>query len=174
MNYMKLMYLNSVLVVPSEAGQKKIEKALKKNKLESKKDQYGRTKENYEDLGMEIPKELLENDEIFNGISEDGTILLKDEEMEYEFMDCIINLKDFSTAIDNQQIGCVIYTQQGDEIHVVEEVEDVFSYITYLTRPWYIVLIDSIKNRWWRIKYSFNKKINYAEMAEKELNKPIE
>lgn len=155
---MKLLYLTSVLIVPSAEGEVKIKKALKRTKNGRElKDEHGRTREQYEDLGIPTPNFFTENEDTPE-ISEDGTILLREEEMEFNFVDAIIKLKDFSSCIDNQQIGSVIYTRQGDEIHVEESVEDIFSYINYLTRPWHERITDSIKSKWWRIKYFWRKK----------------
>jgi len=165
---MKLLYLTSVIIVPSQAGEEKIERALNK-KTGEKRDDYNRNAEWYQDMNLPVPDHLLEED---SDMDSDGNIFLREEEMEWDFMDCIINLKNFQTAIDNQQIGCVVYTQQGDEIHVSETVEEVFSYINYLTRPWNERVVDFIKNKWWRIRYFWRKKVDYKEILSRPENQP--
>ena len=137
---MKLLYLNSVITIPNSEGEKKIVKALENKE---KTDDNGKNLEWYKDMGLRPPKDMEEED--VPEISEDGFMKLKPSEFEYDFVDCVLRLDDFSSCIDNQEIGSIIYTRHADEIWVEESSEEIYGYITILTRPWYIVAVDNLK-----------------------------
>src|SRR3989337_2046905 len=142
---MKLLFLSSVITVPSSKGEAKIAKALNRGKSKPKTDDYGRNLEWYEENQLTPPLELRGEVEENSEIDENGIMHLKDDEFEYDFVDCVLRLDDFSSCIDNQEIGAVIYTKHGDELWVAESSEEIYGYIGVITRPWYTVLVDSIK-----------------------------
>ena len=133
---MKLLYLNAVVTVPNEKGEKKVKRALD-GKV---KDENWKSAEWYEDMGLLPPKNVEEDNEI----DENGMVYLKEDEFDYDFVDCILRLDDFASCTNNEKIGCIIYTVSGDELWVEEKSEEIFAYITVITRPWYTVLADDI------------------------------
>lgn len=137
---MKLLYLNSVITIPNSEGEKKIAKALGNKE---KTDDNGKNLEWYKDMGLRPPKDMEEDD--VPKISEDGFMKLKPSEFEYDFVDYILKLDDFSSCMDDQEIGSVITTDKGETIWIEETAEEVYGYITILTRPWHIVAIDNLK-----------------------------
>lgn len=148
---MKLLYLTALNAVPTEEGQKRIEKAVKKSK-NSDNDEYKHgSKAWYESLGVAVPKDLEEDDEV-DEITEDGYMNLPLEEIEYEYSDLLLNLDDFSSCEDNPVFGSHLYTKTGEIFHVEETCEQLFQYITVITRPWHEKISD-----WIKIKLSKNK-----------------
>ena len=148
---MKLLYLTVLNAVPTEEGQKRIEKAVKKNKS-SENDEYKQgSKAWYESLGVAVPKDLEEEDSEVDEISEDGYMNLPLDEIDYEFSDLIVALEDFSTCEDNPIIGSHLYTKSGEIFHIEETCEQLFGYIAVITRPWHQRIID-----WIKIKLSRN------------------
>lgn len=146
---MKLLYLNSVITVPSEKGEKRIAQAKKGG---VKTDENGKNADWYEDMGLKIPEHLLQNDDV----DQDGMIFLKDDEFEFDFVDCIVRLDDFSTCIDNQEIGSIIYLKDGSDIWVEETCEEIFYYITLITRSKLQIFKDNVSH-FWRNNYIVRK-----------------
>jgi hypothetical protein len=133
---MKLLYLNSVVQIPNEKGEQKIKKAL--NGVP--KDENGMSAKWYEDMGIKPPKNLEESPEI----DENGMIFLQEEEFDYDFVDCILRLDDFSSCVDNEKIGSILYTRDGDEMWIEQTSEEIYAYITVLTRHWSTIIADNI------------------------------
>ena len=78
---MKKLYLTAVITVPSEEGQKRIDEALEKETLGVQnifRDDYGRSRGDYEEMNMRIPSYFDEEEAEFyknspkSEISEDG------------------------------------------------------------------------------------------------------
>ena len=126
---MKLLFLNRVITVPNEAGQKRIELALENDE----------PRLNYDALGIMPPKDL--------DISEDGYLDLVEGEFDYEYKDCVVRLSDFSHCLDNEVFGATLYLKGGEELWIEETSEQIFGYITVLTNPWFKNLIIRIKER---------------------------
>lgn len=139
---MKLLYLTSLITTPNELGEKKIEKALKNGK----KRRGGEDEESmWERLGLPTPEDE-ENEEDELEISEDGFLHLKEDEFEYEGVDCIVRLSEFSCVIDNDKIGSVLYLKDATEIHISETAEDVYAYISILSRSRWEVFFENLKD----------------------------
>lgn len=135
---MKLLYLNSVITVANEKGEQKVKKALDGN---VKKDEDSLPKSWYTEQNLKPPIDA-QDDEL--EIDENGMVFLQEDEFDYDFVDCILRLDDFSSCVDNEKLGSIIYTRDGDEMWVEETVEQIYAYITVLTRHWTTVLSDNI------------------------------
>ena len=116
---MKRLYLTAVVTVPSEEGQKRIEEALDKQNFSMIQDVYrceqGKSREDWQDiLGGKVPKGFDEAEKEFyknnssSEIDEDGFIELAPEELEYEFLDYLVPLKNIIDVTDTQEIGSII------------------------------------------------------------------
>lgn len=134
---MKLLYLNAVITVPNDKGEEKVKRALNGN---TNKDEHSLPKSWYTSQNLRPPLDAEDDEEI----DEDGMVYLKEDEFEYDFVDSILKLDDFSSCTDNDKLGSIIYKNSGDELWVSETCEEIFMYITVLTRPWYTVLADNI------------------------------
>src|SRR5690606_33534143 len=117
-----------------------------------KRDDYNRTAEDYESMGLPVPKELEEDDEHMQNY-----ISMNPDEVEYEFYDCLVSLGDFMTVIDHPQIGSLLFTKQNFQIHIAESSEEVAGMIWYLQR-----------NRWERFKEDFKAIIRYIFGGKKK------
>ena len=144
---MKILYLNNVITVPNEKGSKKIEKAITPNK---QKNSGGFPKSWYTEQNLRPPEDAEDDEDLLN---EDGTILLMEDEVDYDAKPCIINLQDLSTAIDNENIGSVIYLKDGSEIWVVESSYEIGEYIEHLHKNLLQKLIEQIKIKYYQFKY---------------------
>ena len=160
---MKILYLNNVITIPSEEGQKRINKALEDHGSsgleEVYRDEHGHTREFYEDVAGKVPRGFAQEEKDFykikmsSGINEDGTILLMEDEVDYDAKPCIINLEDFSTVIDNENIGSVIYLKDGSEIWVMESSYEIGEYIEHLHKNLLQKLIEQIKIKLYQLKH---------------------
>jgi hypothetical protein len=121
---MKLLYLTSVLAVPNELGEQKIKEAIEVDGSHI----------DYESLGIRAPKGK-------PSIDQDGNIRLLEDEVDYTGMECILNLDEFSSCVDNEKLGSVIYTKDGGELWIFQEVDEVSDYIEFLS-------LNSFE-RWW-------------------------
>lgn len=97
--YIKVTVLTTYL---SEKGEVKI-------RSDSNKDQYGYSKEQYEDLNIPIPK--------------DSTI--KDDELQEEDLETItskafFNVDDFLMVVEHEDTGSTIYLKSGHTLDVLE------------------------------------------------------
>ena len=82
MSKVKTLLLTCVSTVANEKGEERVNKAIKNQSFGFKRDKYGRSAEDYEDMNIPIPEELLETD---SEIDKDGMIYLKEDEVEYIF-----------------------------------------------------------------------------------------
>ena len=151
---MKRLYLTAVVTVPSEEGQKRIDEALEKETLGVQnifRDDYGRSRGDYEEMNMRIPSYFDEEEAEFyknspkSEISEDGFMQLDPEELEYEFLDYLVPLKNIIDVTDTQEIGSIIILKNGMSVHVEETVEHINFMIYMLTMSW-----------WDRLKFRFS------------------
>lgn len=152
---MKRLYLTAVVTVPSEEGQKRIDEALEKQNFsmiqEVFKDEHGHTREFYEDISAKLPNGFVEAEKEFyskspnSEIDEDGNMFLKPEELEYEFLDYLVPLKNIIDVTDTQEIGSIIILKNGMSVHVKETVEHINFMIYMLTMSW-----------WDRLKFRFS------------------
>lgn len=127
---MKLLYLMSVLTLPNEKGELKIKEATEEDEGHI----------DYESLGIRAPKGKPKIDEF-------GNINLMEDEIDYAGVDCILNLSEFSSCVDNEKLGSVIYTKDGGELWVHNTVEDISEYIEYLS-------LNSFERAWIGLKIS--------------------
>jgi hypothetical protein len=153
---MKRLYLSIVVTVPSEEGQKRIDKALEKNNIDFIEgvyvDEYGRSREKYGDLGINPPEGFTEAEKAFrksfltSEINENGEIFLEKDELEYEFYDYLLPIKNIIDITDNPEIGSTIILKNGMSVHVSETVEDINEYLYILEMSWFKRLKLSISN----------------------------
>ena len=129
---MKLLYLTSVLAVPNELGEQKIKEATEVDSSYI----------DYESLGIRAPKGK-------PSLDSDGNIHLLEHEVEYTGMGCILNLDEFSTAVDNEKLGSIIYTKDGSELWIFEDTEELSDYIEYIS-------LSSFEKAWIGFKISFS------------------
>ena len=162
---MKRLYLTAVVTVPSEEGQKRIDEALEKQNLPSFqsvfRDEKGRSRADWETiLGDEkVPDWFAQEEEEFyktnpsSEIDENGFMNLAPEELEYEFLDYLVPLKNIIDVTDTQEIGSIIILKNGMSVHVEETVEHINFMIYMLTMSWW----DRLK---FRFSNLFARKIN--------------
>lgn len=144
---MKRLYLTAVVTVPSEEGQKRIDEALEKQNFsmiqEVFKDEHGHTREFYEDISAKLPNGFVEAEKEFyknsssSEISENGEIFLENHELEYDFVDYLLPLKNFFDMRDAPEIGSYIKTIDGEIVHVEQTVEEINLYLTMLELSWW-------------------------------------
>lgn len=127
---MKLLYLTSILTLPNELGEQKIKEAtdIDEGYID------------YESLGIRAPKGK-------PTIDEDGNIRLLEHEIEYAGIEAILNLEEFSSCVNNDKLGSVVYTRDGGELWVFQDVEEISDYIEYLS-------LNSFQKAWIGFKIS--------------------
>lgn len=150
MSKRKHLFLTCVSTVANEKGEERVNKALSSD---VKRDENGLTREQYEDLGIPVPRELLDSS---SEIDEDGMIELKEDEIDYLFDDIILELSEFACAIDNQLTGTTtVYTKSNLSLTVEETTDEIFSQIYLLNQSWFDKCWESLK---FRAKRIFKKK----------------
>ena len=80
-----------------------------------------------------------------SGITTNFDMYLNPEELEYEFLDYLVPLKNIIDVTDTQEIGSIIILKNGMSVHVEETVEHVNFMIYMLTMSW-----------WDRLKFRFS------------------
>lgn len=133
---MKLLYLTSVLAVPNELGEQKIKEATEDDGIHI----------DFESMGIRAPKGK-------PTVDEDGNIRLLEHEVEYTGMGCILNLDEFSTAVDNEKLGSIVYTKDGSELWIFEDTEQLSDYIEYIS-------LNSFEKAWIGFKISIVSLLN--------------
>ena len=153
---MKRLYLTAVVTVPSEEGQKRIDEALEKRNLGIQnifKDEKGRSRADWETIlgDDKVPdwfeqeeKEFYKNNPS-SEINENDEMFLENHELEYEFLDYLVPLKNIIDVTDTQEIGSIIILKNGISVHVEETVEHINFMIYMLTMSW-----------WDRLKFRFS------------------
>lgn len=136
---LKTLYLTSVITVPNEAGQARIDKALNREKGD---DSGGLPLSWYQDQGLRPPKDIDRSEE---AIDEDGMIFLQPDELEYEFSDLVLPLKQFDCCEEHEELGSYLFTRGGKRFHIEESPEQIFQYIHVISRNWWEKLVDNIK-----------------------------
>jgi len=149
---MKVLYLSKVIRFPNELGEATIEKAIKKsNGNTDNRDMYGRDAEYYRKLNLPVPEHLLESENEVPEISENGKIFLPVEQLDFEFLDFILPLKHFFSAEDTLELSCIVKDTLGKKHHVAQMAEEIYSYIVFINRPWYVKIADYIRFYWNKI-----------------------
>ena len=154
---MKLMYLTSVLTLPIEKGEQKIKEATEEDGGHI----------DYESMGIRAPKGK-------PIIDENGHISLLEDEIEYAGVSAVLNIDEFSSCVDNEKIGSVIYTKDGGELWVHETVEEVSDYVEYLTlsdfSKWWIGFKISVKSFRFSNLFRRKRKISLEEILSRPEN----
>ena len=145
---MQLLYLSAVTKIPNERGEATIERALKRGKgLDGKDEELGI--DWYLDNNLRPPSHL--TDGAAPEINEEGKIYLPEDQLDFEFLDYILPLKHFLSAKDTLELGCIVKDTLGKKTHVAQMAEEIYDYIYFISRPWYIKLKDDIKYEWNKI-----------------------
>ena len=144
---MKRLYLTAVVTVPSEEGQKRIDEALEKQNLsmiqEVFKDEHGHTREFCEGISAKLPNGFVEAEKEFysttqsSEIDENGFMNLLPEELEFDFIDYLVPLKNVFDVTDAPEIGSYLELTSGKVVHVEQTVEEINLYLTMLELSWW-------------------------------------
>lgn len=158
----KNLYLTSVSLVPSHEGEKKIQKAAEKLKSRGQgtsskvyRDEYGRSEEDYQDMGIPLPKNFYKDIEDYDDdieIDENDNIFLQPDELEYEFGDAIVPLDAVDLVVDSPEIGSFVHTKAGNIVHVEETSEQIYFYMTLMQMSWWERFKTSVQSFFARIQ----------------------
>jgi hypothetical protein len=150
---MKTILLHALITVPSEEGQKKIDDALERDitgNREVFRDDHGRSREDYEEMNIKIPKYFDEDEKEFyknNPTSEidiDGNIVLQESEVEEVTVPVFIPTDNIASFVATMEGTTRVYTKTNVAYDVVEDVFEIDSYLEYLNMSW-----------WEKLKLSF-------------------
>jgi len=144
----RMLFLTVISTEINEKGKIKVQKA---NNIKEPTDERGWTKEKYEDLGIPVPQELLNQESTF---SLNGDIELQEGEFEYVYDELILERSDFSSALDTKDGFTQVSTKQGLIYDVIENTDMIFEQIYLIDQNWFEKVCDEIK---WRIKRIFKK-----------------
>lgn len=179
----KTILLNALITVPSEEGQKKIDDALERDILGTKKvfrDDHGRSREDYEEMNIKIPKYFDEDEKEFykanpsSEIDQDGNILLQETELEEMTVPVFIPLDNIASFVATMEGTTRVYTKTNMAYDVVEDVFEIDSYIDLLTMSWIekqLALFQSFLRRI-KNKITGKKEINLDELFARPENQP--
>jgi len=147
---MKLLFLTAVTTIPTEEGQKRIQKAVKKNRNSDGDEDFAKpgTSAWFKSMNITPPSDL-EEDET-EEIDENGYMLLPEDEVEYEFNDLIIDLEEFQSCVETSMISSILTTKSGDIYEIEETPEMIYYMIHMISRPWYQKLTDWVKEIKWK------------------------
>ena len=136
----KVLMLTSVYKQVNEKGLERVEK-IRSEYGKSKKDDYGRTAEWYEDAGLPVPEYFSQNEQ--DEVDQEGMVPIKEDELEEVLEPVIVSLSDFSSAITiaDEDEYTTVYTKSGISYPVVENVYEIYSQIDYLQQSF----LDRIK-----------------------------
>lgn len=120
--------LTRILENFSEKGQKRLQDLQKKaediaNNNVQKRDEYGRTAEWYREQNLNVPEDLLEQEEEI-----EASIELMEDDFELEEAEYMCNLK-YVEDFDTLQEGTLIGYKSGREVVVKETIEEIFKLI---------------------------------------------
>lgn len=118
---MKRLYLTATKRVLNESAQKRLDEF----NYDEPTDSEGRSADWYADMNLPIPKDLKQSEHIEFDPDTDYD--------EYE-VDVIINLEDFTMAVDEEEYGSTIYLKSGHNIFVIQDTEDINAQIWYYNR----------------------------------------
>ena len=142
----KTILLNTIVTIPSEECQKKIDDALERESSGIQKvfrDDYGRSREDYEEMNLRLPRYFDEEEKEFyknnagSEIDEDGNILLQESELEELTVPTFIPLDNIDSFVATLEGTTRIYTKNGIAYDVVEDVFEIDSYIDLLNMSWF-------------------------------------
>lgn len=125
---MKILYLTGISTVPSEAGEEKIARANGQTK-----EQGGMSKSWYLENNLRPPDDVedeIETDEL-------GRVILKESDLEEVNVDIAIPLHLFAGCEDLVDGTTLVYTTYGYQFTVEETVDEITSYVNYLSMSWW-------------------------------------
>jgi hypothetical protein len=175
----KTILLNTIVTVPSEEGQKKIDEALERENLgitQVFRDEHGHTREFYEDVAGKVPKHFEQEEKEFyenNAGSEidiDGNILLQDSELEELTVPTFIPLDNIDSFVATLDGTTRVYTKSGIVYNVAEDVFEIDSYIELLSMSWWEKLKLSFLAFWRKI--TNKKQVDLQEILSRPENQP--
>lgn len=143
MNKTKILVLTKVETRPNEAGQKRIDDAVEKEKKGNSGDveEQGLPKQWYIEQNLKPPAGLKNESEI----SEDGLMFLEPNELEEVLFEILIDLASFDTCEDDDMEGSLITLKNRRTFSVLEDSEQVYAQIYVLNQTWEERLQDRIQ-----------------------------
>jgi len=106
----------------------------------------GRTREQYENLGMRVPDDLIEKEKNF-----EVGIKIEDEDYEEVYSEVLVFVDQIRLIVEDD-VSTVLFLNDGLTVNVVETRDEIFSYIEYLERGWFDRFKDSVSNFFREIK----------------------
>lgn len=121
------LHLTGIAEVITEAAEKKLEKA---DDYQVPTCKNGLTEEQYIDLGVKLPEDLVKKLK-----NQDKGIELNSEDFEEEYSDISIYDDEILFKVTDSD-GTVLFVKGGYTLQVLETVDDIDSYIDYMSRNW--------------------------------------
>jgi len=143
---MKLLFLTAVTAIPTEEGQKRIQKAVKKNRNSDGDEDFAKpgTSAWFKSMNITPPDDLEEDEE---EIDENGFMFIPEDELEYEFSDLVLDMEEFQSCVETSMISSILTTKSGDIYEIEETPELVYYMIHMASRPWHEKITDWIKEK---------------------------
>jgi len=181
---LKTILLNTIVTIPSEEGQKKIDDALERESSGIQKvfrDDYGRSREDYDEMNLRLPRYFDEEEKEFyknnagSEIDEDGNILLQESELEELTVPTFIPLDNIDSFVATLEGTTRIYTKNGIAYDVVEDVFEIDSYIDLLNMSWFDKQLAFFQSflRQIKNKITGKKEIDLQELFSRPETNPI-
>ena len=150
----QFLFLTEVITVLNEKGEERLNKNSNPKKLT---DDHGHSAEWYEDMNLPVPPELLNNN---TDVDDDGYMSLNDDEIEYEYLDTILDYSDFMKATNHTEgFGSLVTLKNMLTFRVDEDRDEIYGQILYNERGWFERLRDDVRS-WY---YNFRQKRNKTE-----------
>lgn len=144
---MKTLHLTGIKRVLNEAAQKRLDEYHDKNDYSEPKDENGMTLEKYYDLGLSPPKDLVDK-------SEDYLEFDLDSDYDAFEVPILINMRDFTMCIEDEEEGSIVYLKNKNNIYVLEDTDEIYSQIWWNDRTWW----EKAKQKYNEIKNKFKTK----------------
>lgn len=178
----KTILLNTIITVPSEEGQKKIDEALERDISGAHqvfRDEHGHTREFYEDVAGKVPKHFEQEEKEFyknspgSKIDEEGNIFLQESELEELTVPVFIPLDNIASFVATIEGTTRVYTKDNIAYDVVEDVFEIDSYIELLSMSWFDKQLAFFQSFLRRIKNKITgkKEIDLQEILDREENR---
>jgi len=149
----QFLFLTEVITVLNEKG----EKRLNKNSSPKKSSEPGMSLEWFLENNLKPPKHLEDQE---SEIDEDGFMTLNDDELEFKFLDLILDSSEFLMATNDEEgFGSTVTLKNLFTIKVEEDIDEVYGQILYNERGWFERLKDNVRS-WY---YNFHQKRNKTE-----------
>lgn len=157
---MKVLHLSTLATKPNSEGENKIKRSKEGNG--EKRDQYGRSKSWYLENDFPLPTHLFDEDgEKDLEYDIDGNLILEETEYDFEAFPTVLVLKEFSFAIDNENLGSSVFTKGGEIIQVLETSFEIYAQIEWMERSW-------VSKQLVNLKYWFQEKFKKKELTIEE------